>query len=125
MTSATLFSAKAAPWRRQLKRSPEPVRTPSEAAIEAACAEVASECLAGPSPAELAAAPFLQDWSLCQHPEIGGSVLSGSVFDHPSISDGTRIVTSHVAVLDEEGACWARTISRYYLLGRPEGETSH
>jgi hypothetical protein len=47
------------------------------------------------------------------------------VYGHPAIVDGTRIHTSHVAVLDEEGGRWARTISRYYLLGRPEGETIH
>ncbi|WP_342462672.1 DUF6634 family protein [Methylobacterium sp. 092160098-2] len=108
-----------------MKRAPEPVRTASEAAIEAACAEVAGECVAGPSPADLDAAPFLQDWSLCRHPDVGGCVLTGRVFGHPAIVDGTRIHTSHVAVLDEEGGRWARTISRYYLLGRPEGETIH
>ncbi len=51
--------------------------------------------------------------------------MSGRVFGHPTIADGTRITTTHVALLDEGEGLWGRTISRYYVLGRPEGVPSH
>lgn len=102
-----------------------PARTPSEAAIEAARLAIAEECAAGPSPGELAEAPLLQDWSIRPHPQVGGPVISGRVYGHPSVADGTRITTTHVAMLDEDGGTWGRTLSRYYLLGRPEGASLH
>lgn len=51
--------------------------------------------------------------------------MSGCVYGHPSIADGTRITTTHVALLDEGGGTWGRTLSRYYLLGRPEDVPLH
>lgn len=102
-----------------------PVRTPSETAIEAARLEIAEECASGPTAGELAEAPLLQDWSIRPHPQVGGPVMSGCVYGHPSIADGTRITTTHVALLDEGGGTWGRTLSRYYLLGRPEDVPLH
>jgi hypothetical protein len=102
-----------------------PVRTPSEDAIESARLEIAEECASGPTQVELAEAPLLQDWSICQHPQVGGPVMSGRVYGHPTVVDGTRITTTHVALIDEDGLSWGRTLSRYYLLGRPEHVPLH
>ena len=59
------------------------------------------------------------------HPRLGGAVLRGRVYGHPDIEDGSRITTSHLAVIDGAGSEWARTMSRYYRLGRREEEALH
>lgn len=52
-------------------------------------------------------------------------MLRGRVYGHPDIEDGSRITTSHLAAIDGAGAEWARTMSRYYRLGRREDEALH
>lgn len=72
---------------------------------------------AAPTPADLAHAPLLVDWRmlLTWH----GLALAGFVAGHPLL--GTKaIATSPLWVLDPE-LRWARTLSRFYRLGVPEG----
>jgi hypothetical protein len=71
----------------------------------------------GPSQAELDAAPVLQDWHLT--PEMG-LALVGRVEGHPVL--GSRwIRTSQLHYFDELRS-FARTLSRYYRLGRRRDE---
>ncbi len=72
---------------------------------------------AAPSPAELAAAPLLQDWTW-----LSRSVrcLGGTVQEHPVLPDG-RIRTSEVLV-HAPSQHWVRTLSRWYVLGRPSAD---
>lgn len=67
-----------------------------------------------PTTRELANAPFLDDWCLL------GPFLGGVVVGHPVVADGHRCITSAVLALAANGT-WARTVSRYYRLGRPMG----
>jgi hypothetical protein len=71
----------------------------------------------GPSQAELDAAPVLQDWYL--EPEVG-LVLVGRVEGHP-VLDPKWIRTSQLHHYDELRS-FARTLSRYYRLGRRRDE---
>jgi hypothetical protein len=68
-----------------------------------------------PSAAELAAAPRLEDWRVALTP--AGLSLAGFVTAHPIL--GTKaIVTSPLWVVDP-ALSWARTLSRFYVLGAP------
>lgn len=70
---------------------------------------------AGPSPAELAQAPFLDAW----RPLVGifGSpVLWGKVSGHPRLGSA-MITTSRLIAIDRE-AGWARSLNRWFRLGR-------
>ncbi|WP_408906295.1 DUF6634 family protein [Muricoccus nepalensis] len=69
-----------------------------------------------PSPAELASAPTLRFWRLVTH---GGPHLVGICRGHPRLRL-PLITTSTVWAMDE-GAGWARTLSRVYALGEPAG----
>jgi hypothetical protein len=72
---------------------------------------------AAPTAAELAKAPLLVDWRIVL--ALSGLALTGFATGHPQL--GARaIVTSPLWVLDPE-LCWARTLSRFYRLGVPEG----
>ena len=72
---------------------------------------------AAPTAAELAKAPLLVDWRIVL--TLSGLALTGFAAGHPQL--GARaIVTSPLWVLDPE-LCWARTLSRFYRLGVPEG----
>ena len=72
---------------------------------------------AAPTAAELAKAPLLVDWRIVL--SLSGLALTGFAAGHPLL--GARaIVTSPLWVLDPE-LCWARTLSRFYRLGVPEG----
>ena len=72
---------------------------------------------AAPTTAELAKAPLLVDWRIVL--ALSGLALTGFAAGHPHL--GARaIVTSPLWVLDPE-LCWARTLSRFYRLGVPEG----
>jgi hypothetical protein len=72
---------------------------------------------AAPTTAELAKAPLLVDWRIVL--SLSGLALTGFAAGHPRL--GARsIVTSPLWVLDPE-LCWARTLSRFYRLGVPEG----
>jgi hypothetical protein len=67
-----------------------------------------------PTGEDLASAPRLEDWSeATRHVRV----VTGRVYGHPNIRDGQRILTSDLYASD--GATWARTLSRYYLLGKP------
>lgn len=44
--------------------------------------------------------------------------LSGYVFGHPSLADGREIMTSQLMYMDPEFGI-ARTLNRWYRLGRP------
>jgi hypothetical protein len=50
---------------------------------------------------------------------LSGLALTGFVAGHPRLG-AMAIVTSPLWVLDPE-LCWARTLSRFYRLGVPEG----
>ena len=67
------------------------------------------------SPILLAKAPLLEDWVPTVTPL--GLHLVGHVTGHPLQGD-RKIATSPVWFADPDGT-WARTLSRYYRLGRP------
>lgn len=69
---------------------------------------------AAPSPAELGAAPLLEDWRW--RPRTGLTLL-GTVQGHPLLADGP-VSTSEVVVHAPEQS-WVRTLSRWYVLGCP------
>lgn len=69
-----------------------------------------------PSDEELANGPLLNSW--CRL----GDHLVGVVVGHPVVADGHRCITSPVLALAADGT-WARTVSRYYRLGRPMGSS--
>jgi hypothetical protein len=64
---------------------------------------------------ELANAPRLEQW----HPALVGArlCLCGTVTGHPGLGTGP-ITTSMLMALSED-LTWARTVSRFYRLGRP------
>ena len=68
----------------------------------------------GPRPEDLADAPTLDEYVVA---EKTLPCLVGVQSGHPSVT-GSRIQTSEMYVLDERSG-WARTLSRYYRLGRP------
>lgn len=76
----------------------------------------ASETGHGPPADILAGAPVLDDWAFGIAPV---QVLVGIASGHPSITGGRRVVTTQVVATDN--ATFARTLSRYYVLGRPAG----
>jgi hypothetical protein len=74
-----------------------------------------------PTAEDLAHAPVLDEWEPSFRPV---RVLNGRARRHPSIRSGRRIRTSDVFAT---GPGWARTLSRYYVLGTPAGSkrTAH
>ena len=72
---------------------------------------------AAPTAAELSQAPLLVDWRLVLG--LSGLALTGFAAGHPRLGS-RRIVTAPLWVLDPE-LRWARTLSRFYVLGVPEG----
>lgn len=68
-----------------------------------------------PSPVVLASAPQLDAWSLGEHG--GHAILTGIVQGHPRLGDGDWIHTSPLVWLCPDRTA-ARTISRWYRLGR-------
>jgi len=71
----------------------------------------------GPSQAELDAAPVLQDWYL--ELEVG-LVLVGRVEGHPVL--GSRWIRTSLLYHFDKLRSFARTLSRYYRLGRRRDE---
>jgi hypothetical protein len=71
----------------------------------------------GPTAADLSDAPILNNWT----PEVRPApCLVGYVADHPRLPGiGRPVITSDLWVLAEHQG-WARTLSRWYLLGRTE-----
>lgn len=74
--------------------------------------------LRAPTIQDFVQAPLLEDWALTQRLE---PALSGFVHGHPLRGD-TNILTSGLYFLDPE-AGYARTLSRFYRLGRRRGPT--
>ena len=68
-----------------------------------------------PSDADLATAPILNMWRMAVRPD---RALIGFVDGHPSVVAGHTALTSGLYAIDTT-AGWARTWSRFYLLGRP------
>jgi hypothetical protein len=71
---------------------------------------------AAPTARDLAAAPRLVDWRHCLVPTVE-RVLIGTAEGHPRLPGRRSVVTSPLLALDAE-AGWARTVSRFYRLGR-------
>lgn len=63
---------------------------------------------------QLADAPVITEWALGYRPE---PALVGRVSGHPRVADGPA-VTSGLYYLDPDLG-FARTLSRYYILGEP------
>ena len=72
---------------------------------------------AAPDRHELAAAPRLDGWRRTLVPAVEPA-LCGHVADHPHLRGRRRVVTSRLLAIDVD-AGWARTLSRFYRLGRP------
>jgi len=71
----------------------------------------------GPTARDLGYAPLLNHWSREVRPV---PCLVGYVSDHPRLPGvGRPVMTSDLWVLAEHQG-WARTLSRWYLLGRPQ-----
>jgi hypothetical protein len=82
---------------------------------------------------DLADAPILDMWRPVRRLSVG---LIGIVRRHPSLADGRVILTSEVFALNGAGddtkdgaggftnATWARSFSRFYVLGRPIDDIS-
>jgi hypothetical protein len=72
---------------------------------------------AAPTAAELSQAPLLVDWRIVW--DLTGLALAGFAAGHPQLGS-KKIVTSQLWALDPQ-LRWARTLSRFYRLGVPEG----
>jgi hypothetical protein len=70
-----------------------------------------------PRSMDLAASPTIDQWSFGLMP---ARCIVGSVRGHPILGNRARVHTSQLILIDPEHG-WARTWSRYYRLGRPEG----
>jgi hypothetical protein len=71
----------------------------------------------GPTRAEIVGAPVLDWWALGVRPV---PALTGVVLGHPVLRENNAIVTSELFAIDTAGG-FARTYSRFYKLGAPEG----
>jgi hypothetical protein len=69
-----------------------------------------------PRSIDLKAAPTIDQWS---YGLVPARCIVGSVRGHPILSNRARVQTSELILIDPENR-WARTWSRYYLLGAPE-----
>ncbi|WP_091133625.1 DUF6634 family protein [Microvirga guangxiensis] len=75
----------------------------------------------GPTATDLRGAPVLGNW---RHRFRPAACLVGDVRHHPMLPGMDRpIVTSDIWVLAPDRG-WARTLSRWYRLGRPSGVSS-
>jgi hypothetical protein len=70
-----------------------------------------------PGKDELRGAPTLTNWKPLVF-SVGAFALRGIVHGHPILPDGRLVVTSLVIGYDGRLARWARTVSRWYVLGR-------
>lgn len=73
-----------------------------------------------PTPADLDAAPVIDNWRFGLR---SSSTMIGIVEGHPRLLDGP-VRTSGVWVVDLERG-WARTLSRFYVLGDQRKEANH
>ena len=69
-----------------------------------------------PDKAALATFPRIQDWQAIPRPD---PALTGIMFNHPTIADGRTGITTGLWVL-APALGYARTVSRFYALGRPD-----
>lgn len=69
--------------------------------------------LAGGTHPDLDGAPRIEDWRLVRREAIA---IDGVVQGHPIIIDGRRALSSEVFAFDPDRR-WARTLSRFYVLG--------
>ncbi|GAN49831.1 hypothetical protein ACXR8U_27285 [Methylobacterium radiotolerans] len=79
----------------------------------------AAEAGLKPTADDLAGAPVLDGWS-CD--AVFAPVLKGRVTGHPGIAEGHRVRTSEVYLTDR--ATFARTLSRWYVLRTPAGDSA-
>ena len=86
------------------------------AAAEALVAKIAGGWR--PADEELRDAPLIDHWIPLVTED--GAVLLGDIAHHPILEPGRRKATSMLLALDGS-LLWARTISRFYRLGRPLG----
>lgn len=70
-----------------------------------------------PDEKALVAAPRIEDWNLARRAVL---CLTGKVFGHPIIGEGKPGVTTDLWVI-APSLGYARTLSRFYVLGPPEG----
>ncbi|TBW32922.1 hypothetical protein EYW49_21250 [Siculibacillus lacustris] len=73
----------------------------------------------GPSASTLSMAPVLDEWEAIPRLDV---CLTGEVSHHPRFGTHSEIATSGLWAIDE-AAGWARTLSRYYRLGRRVAST--
>ncbi|WP_408735169.1 DUF6634 family protein [Muricoccus aerilatus] len=73
-----------------------------------------------PTPADLHAAPVVDHW---QWSSRTMRTVVGTVQGHPRLPDGP-VLTTELWAVDLERR-WARTLSRYYVLGDQRGEADH
>ena len=73
-------------------------------------------CGRHPDKAALASCPRIHDWRVFHRPDPS---LTGIMFNHPAINDGRPGLTTGLWVL-APALGYARTISRYYALGKPD-----
>jgi hypothetical protein len=74
-----------------------------------------------PRSVHLRAAPTIDQWS---YGLVPARCIAGSVRGHPILGNRARVHTSELVLIDPENG-WARTWSRYYRLGAPEGPATH
>lgn len=70
-----------------------------------------------PPPRVLHDAPIIRNWGFVRREALA---LAGTTFGHPVIAEGRPTVTSEIFAIDP-GRAWARTMSRFYVLG-PAGK---
>jgi hypothetical protein len=63
--------------------------------------------------------PRLEGWTIEKYPAGRCEVLTGTVWHHPHIVDGARVRTSALIWIDEDLG-WARSLYRFYRLGRSQ-----
>jgi hypothetical protein len=59
---------------------------------------------------------ILENWSEIKLPN-GSTILTGVVFDHPKLRDGSNITTSEVQMLDRENSL-CTTLNTHYTLAQ-------
>ena len=79
-----------------------------------------------PKPDVIAAAPLLDEWRVvpARIPPAADGMweLEGNVTNHPDFAAGQRIRTTPL-LFDSKSGSYARTLNRYFRLGRPARET--
>jgi len=74
----------------------------------------------GPRPQDLEAAPVIDNWAFARRPMTS---MVGIMVGHPRLEDGL-VHTTEIWAIDRHRG-WARTLSRYYVLGRERSGGGH